>query len=200
MAGNKISSVILNAEMNSPELPSEKDLDGLLEDARQFDPRALAALHDQLYPQVYRYVCYRVDDLHVCEDISAEVFLRFLVVLKKKGQNVQSARGWLLGTANHLVMDFYRKKYRRRDENLDHHTNLPDHHDPEQEAETSFTLEEVREAMRNLTSDQQHVITLRFSQEFSLEETARMMGKSINAVKVLQYRALAALRRQLDGR
>lgn len=186
--------------MNSPELPTEKDLDGLLEDARHFDPQALAALHDQLYPHVYRYVCYRVEDSQVCEDISAEVFLRFLVVLKKKGQKVQSARGWLLGTANHLVMDFYRKKYRRRDENLDHHTNLPDNHNPEQEAETSFTLEEVREAMHNLTSDQQHVITLRFSQEFSLEETARMMGKSINAVKVLQYRALAALRRQLDGR
>ena len=199
MVGAKISSVILNTLMHSPEMSTELETDALLSRAHQFDPQALAALHDQLYPQVYRYVCYRVGDPQVCEDISSEVFLRFLVVLKNK-QSVQSARGWLLGTANHLVMDFYRKKYRRRDEDLDHHINIADPHNPEHEVDAAFTNQEVRGAMLKLTLDQQHVIALRFSQELSLEETARVMGKSINAVKVLQYRALAALRRQLDGR
>lgn len=181
-------------------MTTELESDTLLERAHLFDPQALAELHDQLYPEVYRYVCFRVSDAQVCEDISSEAFLRFLVVLKKKTQTVQSARGWLLGTANHLVMDFYRKKYRRRDEDLDHHINFPDHHSPEDEAEATFTNEEVRLAMRNLTGDQQHVIALRFTQDLSLDETARIMGKSVNAVKVLQFRALAALRRQLDGR
>jgi len=51
--------------------------------------------------------------------------------------------------------------------------------------------------MRRLTADQQHVLALRFTQELSLEETARMMKKSLNAVKVIQFRALAALRRLL---
>jgi len=182
-------------------MSTELDSDTLLERAHQFDPHALAALHDELYPQVYRYVAYRVGDPQACEDISSEAFVRFLTVLKKKNQTVQSARGWLLGTANHLVMDFYRKKYRRRDENLDHHENLTDHHRTETEVEARlFANREVREALLNLTPDQQHVITLRFSQGYSLEETARVMGKTVNAVKVLQYRALAALRRQLDGR
>lgn len=181
-------------------MSTEWDSDTLLERAHQFDPHALAALHDELYPQVYRYVAYRVGDPQVCEDISSEAFVRFLTVLKKKAQTVQSARGWLLGTANHLVMDFYRSKYRRHDENLEHHDHLPDHHNPENEVEASFTNQEVRDAMLKLTPDQQHVITLRFSQELSLDETARVMKKSVNAVKVLQYRALAALRRQLEGR
>lgn len=184
----------------SRETSTELESDALLERAHQFDPLALAALHDELYPQVYRYVAYRVYDPQACEDISSEAFVRFLTVLKKKNQTVQSARGWLLGTANHLVMDFYRKKYRRRDENLDHHENLPDHYRPENEVEARFANREVREALLNLTPDQQHVIALRFSQGYSLEETARVMEKTVNAVKVLQYRALAALRRQLDGR
>lgn len=180
-------------------MSTEWDTNALLERAHQFDSQALAVLHDELYPQVYRYVAYRVGDPQVCEDISSETFVRFLTVLQKKGQTVQSARGWLLGTANHLVMDFYRKKYRRRDENLDYHTHLPDQHNPEHEVENSFTHQEVRDALLKLTPDQQHVITLRFSQDLSLEETAQVMKKSVNAVKVLQYRALAALRRQLDG-
>ena len=176
------------------------EIDTILDRAHQFDPQALAELHDQLYPQVYRYIAYRLEDPQVCEDISSEVFLRLLDVLKKKGQTIQSARAWLLGTANHLVMDYYRHKYRRRTDNLDNHDDLPDHHTPEGETEARMIQQEVRAAMLNLTVDQQHVIALRFSQELSLEETAQLMGKTVNAVKVLQYRALAALRRQLDRR
>lgn len=181
-------------------LTPDMDIDGLLVRAHQFDPQALAQLHDQLYPQVYRYVAYRLDDPQACEDISSEVFLRLLDVLKKKAQTVLSARAWVMGTANHLVMDYYRKKYRRKVENLDNHNHLSDHPSPEGETESKMIHQEVRDAMLNLTDDQQHVIALRFSQELSLEETAQMMGKTVNAVKVLQYRALAALRRQLDRR
>ena len=55
----------------------------------------------------------------------------------------------------------------------------------------------VRSALRELTSDQQHVLALRFGSECSLAETANIMGKKPNAIKQLQFRALAALRRHL---
>lgn len=181
-------------------LKMDLDPDELLARARELDQQALAQLHDQLYPQVYRYICYRLDDPMICEDIASEVFLRLLDVLKKKGSSIQSVRGWLLGTANHLILDHYRRHYRRIVDNLDDHDNLPSTHSPEMEVDHAFTRREILEALRKLTPDQQHVITLRFSQECSLEETARVMGKSVNAVKVLQFRAIAALRRQMDRR
>lgn len=177
----------------------DPELEELFSRAREMDQQALAALHDQLYPQVYRYVCYRLDDPMVCEDIASEVFLRLLDVLQRKGAHIQSIRAWLLGTANHMVQDHFRLRYRRRVDNLDDHDNLPSSHSPENEIDKSFVRREVREAMQKLTPDQQHVIALRFSQELSLEETAQVMGKSINAVKVLQFRAIAALRRHMDG-
>jgi RNA polymerase sigma-70 factor (ECF subfamily) len=46
-----------------------------------------------------------------------------------------------------------------------------------------------------LTEDQQQVLALRFGQGYSLEETAAVMKKKINAVKALQFRALNALQR-----
>lgn len=177
----------------------DPELDELFSRARDLDQRALSELHDQLYPQVYRYVCYRLGDPMVCEDISSEVFLRLLDVLQRKRANIQSVRAWLLGTANHLVQDHFRRKYRRPVDNLEDHDNLPSGHSPEAETDQAFVRHEVREALRKLTPDQQHVITLRFSQEMSLEETAGVMGKTVNAVKVLQFRAIAALRRHLDG-
>jgi RNA polymerase sigma-70 factor (ECF subfamily) len=48
-----------------------------------------------------------------------------------------------------------------------------------------------------LTSEQQHVLALRFGQGYSVEETAAHLQKNINAVKALQFRALAALQRQI---
>lgn len=177
-----------------------REVDDLLVRVHRFDPQALAELHDLLYPQVYRYVSYRLEDAQVCEDISSEVFLRLLDVLKHRVQTVQSARAWLLGTANHMVMDYFRQKYRRQVDNIADHDHLPDRTSLEGDVENQHVRQEIREALLNLTNDQQHVIALRFSQELSLEETAQTMGKSVNAVKVLQFRALAALRRQLDKR
>lgn len=163
------------------------------------DLQSLAALHDQLYPLVYRYVSYRLQDPQVCEDITSEAFLRLLDVLNGRGRPVQDLRAWLLGTAAHLVNDHYRRQYRRPESDLERHANFPHAGEtPEQVAEQRQSRLDLKVALRRLTEDQQHVLALRFSQELSLEETARMMGKSVNAVKVLQFRALAALRRAMD--
>ena len=53
----------------------------------------------------------------------------------------------------------------------------------------------VQAAYTQLTSEQQDVLALRFGQGYSLEETARYMKKKVNAVKALQFRALASLQR-----
>jgi len=52
-------------------------------------------------------------------------------------------------------------------------------------------------AYAKLTAEQQHVLALRFGQGYSLEETASVLKKNVNAVKALQFRALAALQRSL---
>jgi RNA polymerase sigma factor (sigma-70 family) len=56
----------------------------------------------------------------------------------------------------------------------------------------------VRAALRLLTPEQRQVIVLRFLEEWSLKEVAEVMQKPVGAVKALQHRALAALRRILE--
>lgn len=64
--------------------------------------------------------------------------------------------------------------------------------------EQTWQQELVRNAMKELTPEQQHVLALRFAEERSLDEAARILGKSVTAVKALQFRAVAALRRALE--
>ena len=160
------------------------------------DPRKLGDLHDEYYPQVYRYLRYRLEDEGLCEDLAAEVFLRLLEHLT--ATRARSPCLWLLGTARHLVQDTLRGKYRRPTTPLEEHEHLSNGATTELDLENSQDHQRVRAAMQKLTADQQHVLALRFTQELSLEEAARIMQRSVNAIKVLQHRAVDALRRHLE--
>jgi RNA polymerase sigma-70 factor (ECF subfamily) len=48
-----------------------------------------------------------------------------------------------------------------------------------------------------LTDDQRHVIILRFLEDFSLKETAEIIGKEVNNIKVIQNRGIAKLRKAM---
>lgn len=160
------------------------------------EPRALEALHDRYYPEIYRYVLYRLGDLETAEDVASDVFVRLLEATQAGRGPRQSLRGWLIGTAHHLVMDHFRRFYAARETRLD--DDFPSvTEDPSRAIESIELRRAVQSALIRLTHEQQHVLALRFGGGYSLEETAGLMGKKANAIKALQFRALAALRRVL---
>jgi len=65
--------------------------------------------------------------------------------------------------------------------------------------EERVLMEALVSAMNSeLTDDQRHVIILRFLEDFSLKETAQVIGKEVNNVKVIQNRGIAKLRKALE--
>ena len=173
--------------------------DALLEQARRLETDALVQIHNTFYPELYRYVRFRLDDEQVGEDITAEVFLRLLDALDNGRGPSQKLRGWLFGTASNLVNDHLRQRYAGKIDpiSVDEIVMISDDN-PESEFDENSKRLRVRQAILELTPEQQHVLALRFSEERSLQETADIMGKSVTAVKALQFRAIAALQRQLS--
>jgi RNA polymerase sigma-70 factor (ECF subfamily) len=57
---------------------------------------------------------------------------------------------------------------------------------------------QVRDAFAHLTPEQQHVIVLKFVEGYTNTEIGSLMQKPEGAIKSLQHRALAALRRLLQ--
>ncbi len=166
------------------------------EGLRKLDPHSVGAIYDQYFPEVYRYIRYRINDDTVAEDIASDVFVRLLEA-SQKGQGPQSnLKGWLIATASNAVNDHLRRRYRRPTEQLSE--AMPD---AEPSVHTQVDVREqnraVQQAYAQLTTEQQHVLALRFGLGFSLEETATYMKKKANAIKALQFRALAALQRQM---
>lgn len=173
--------------------------DSLLARARDLDDQALALIHDQHFPAVYRYVYIRLHDAHLAEDIASEVFLRLLDTLHNPSRTINNLRPWLLGTASHLIQDQLRRKYRRREETIHHMEDLPAADDTALLAEMNDQQRRAVEVLRFLKDDQQQVISLRILLGCSVEETARIMGRSSGAIKVLLFRALAAMRRLMEA-
>lgn len=168
----------------------QDDLDGL----RELDPQVIGAVYDRYFPDVYRYVRYRVGDEGAAEDITSDVFVRLLEASQKGRGPQTSLKAWLLGTASHIIADHMRRAYRRPTEGISE--NLLDPLAvPAVEIERRESERAVRSAMNNLTPEQQHVLALRFGEGYSLEETAAILNKNVNAVKALQFRALASLQR-----
>lgn len=169
---------------------------GALDGLQRLDSQAIGAIYDQYFPEVYRYVRYRINDDAAAEDIASDVFMRLLEAAQKKQGPQSSLKGWLIATAAHVVNDHLRRQYRRPVEVLSE--SLPDQRaNVHSEVDARERNRMVQNAYAQLTSEQQHVLALRFGQGYSVEETAIHLHKNINAVKALQFRALASLQRQI---
>jgi len=168
-------------------------LDGL----RNLDPQVIGDIYDQYFSEVYRYVCYRISDETVAEDIASDVFVRLIESAKKQPPRI-NIKGWLIATASNAVNDHLRRLYRRPTEALseslqDENSNIAFELDLREQNKV------LHQAYTQLTSDQQHVLALRFGLGYSLDETAAQLKKKVNAIKALQFRALAALQRQIGN-
>jgi len=176
----------------SMSLPDQSELEGL----QLLDPQAVGAVFDRYFSEVYRFIRYRLNDEHTAEDIASDVFVRLLEAVKTGRGPKTNLKAWLLATASHIVTDHLRKAYRRPESELSE--TMPDGTpDPSNDYEKLERDRCLKSAMTMLTDEQQYVVTLRFNQGYSLEETAALMNKNANAVKQLQFRALAALNRAL---
>ena len=166
----------------------------LLQGARAFDPGCLAELYDRYSPEIYAYAWRLLGDVHLAEDCTAETFTRLLSALRSGGGPSDHLRAYLYRTAHNIATDHYRR-HPPADLSEDLSSADPP---PEALAGLAQRQRQMRAALLRLTPEQRHVILLRFYQGLDPAETAAALGRPTGAIKSLQHRALAALRRLLN--
>jgi len=170
----------------------------LLERAQDYDPAALAEIYDQYAPRIYNYIYYRIGDSGLAEDLTANVFLNMLEAIQANRSWRTSFSGWLYRIAHNVVVDQFRRRGKMRELPLDERlVSLED--DPAKSAELTLEVEWLKRAIGDLTADQAEVIILKFIEGLTNAQVAGIMGKTEGAVKSLQYRALASLRKKLES-
>lgn len=166
----------------------------LVRRARSQDPAAFTELYDLHYSRVYSYIYFRVGSQELAEDLAADVFVRALQAIGSFDYRGVPVAAWLLRIARNLVIDHFRRSSKRQTVELDEQ-HKDDGNDPVSAAENRLLQEELVRLMENLTEDQRDVIILKFFEGMSNSEVSEVLSKPEGAVKSLQHRGLAALRR-----
>ncbi len=175
------------------------DESGLLEAARRREPEAMGQIFDLYAPPLFRYAVRLCHDPAEADQIVGDVFAQLLEQMAAGKGPRSNLRSYLYQIAYHVLIDHVR--YGSHVSPMDVALDLPDARaSVASQAEEKELLQELEFAVANgLTDEQRHIIMLRFVEGFSLQETADITGKRVNAVSVLQNRAIAKLREALGG-
>jgi RNA polymerase sigma-70 factor (ECF subfamily) len=154
-------------------------------------------LYRQLAGQVVSYLrWHRVSDP---DGLTNDVFAQVHRNLPSFEGDELGFRSWLFTIAHHRMIDDRRRASRQP--NVLGESRLEEGlccGDVEDDAFADMAHDEVRRLLAILSPDQRDVVLLRVVADLSVEEVARMLDKREGAIKALQHRALAALRRHLE--
>jgi RNA polymerase sigma factor (sigma-70 family) len=172
------------------------ELDDAVERAQAGDARGFEALFGAFGASIAGYL--RARSVSDPEGIANDVFLRAFRAIHTFRGDAGRFRIWLFTIAHHAAIDDARRRRRRVAEvSLDDAAELAGG-DVEAEAIARLAHERVQALLARLSPDQRDVLVLRIVADLSVDETAAVLGKSYEAVKALQRRGLASLRRTIS--
>ncbi|MBI2764684.1 MAG: sigma-70 family RNA polymerase sigma factor [Chloroflexi bacterium] len=155
-----------------------------------------SGLYEETFESAFRFARMLTRDGDLAEDVVAEVYLR---AWQRRGDLRTSEKplSWILAVTRNRAIDEFRS---RRP-----HVDLGTIPDPQESIEDqplemdSAQREVLRQAMARLTAEQQRVVFLRFYEQKSHDEVARALGRSPNAIRAIQFRAVSRLRKLLEA-
>ncbi|WP_371364231.1 tRNA 5-carboxymethoxyuridine methyltransferase [Sporomusa rhizae] len=152
----------------------------------------LEDLFRKMYPKLYRFLYWKLQDGNVAEDITQETFVRACTQLNNKAVT-DNVSAWLFTIARNLCLDYWRKNGRRLRE-----TPIYDELSPHLVGTQKDLLENmleqqgwqiVIEALSTLKLEHKKAIILRHFEDCSYEQSARQLGITVPAFTSLLNRA-----------
>jgi RNA polymerase sigma-70 factor (TIGR02952 family) len=174
--------------------PEGVDVWALVRRTQEGDAEAFGLLYDHYVTTVYRYVYHRVGDRATAEDVTSETFVRALRRIDSLSFQGRDVGAWLVTIARNIVLDHVKSsRYRLEVATADMRDADRATDGPEDAVIAHLTNRQLLECVRQLGSEQQECIVLRFLHGLSVAETAEIMGKKDGAIKALQHRAVRRL-------
>lgn len=170
----------------------------LLKAIKNLDQDALVAIFDRYAPILYKYAMRLCRNPDEADDIVGHVFSELLKHLQKGRGPRDNLRSYLFQIAYHRIVDHARDRQRTTPLNsINSVSTAKSLQTYQEEKDQLSTLDAMIKNL--LTPDQRHVILLRFFEDFSIKETAKITGKNVNNIKIIQNRAISKLRLEMVG-
>jgi RNA polymerase sigma-70 factor, ECF subfamily len=170
--------------------------DELVRQAQSGNSAALEEICRREWRPVYDLVYRTVQNHDEAQDLTQEVFLRAVRSISTFQDAGRSMHGWLVTIALNLLRDRWRRH--RPMVYLEDAGPLRDPDiGPEQQVIVDLDRRQILDALSALPDDYQIVLRLRLLESRSSNDVAALMGRTPEAVRQLQRRALMSLRSAL---
>jgi len=168
-------------------------INSLVKKAQDGDEAAFGQIYDLYFDKVYRFVYFRVNHREAAEDLVSETFIRAWDKLDRIS-SPESFSGWVYQIARNLVIDYYRSRKENVDiallENvLSYEDNVVNRTD------LGFQQQIFLKFLDQLGEEQQLVLKMKFLEDLDNPEIAAILNKTEGAVRVIQHRAIAELKK-----
>jgi RNA polymerase sigma-70 factor (ECF subfamily) len=148
---------------------------------------ALTAI-DRALPVVYDYLLHRVGVRALAEDLTSDTILA-AVDQVRRGQLGEISIGYLIGIARHKLVDHWRRQDRER-----RHLRVYAGGADRFATDVTFEPSRTTEVLAALNPMQRAALTLRYVDDLSVPEVARVLSRSVHATETLLIRAKRAFR------
>ncbi len=163
----------------------------------QIDKHALVDLYDEHNEALYRYAYRLLGGQELAEDCVSEVFTRFLQIVQQGKQPYGNIKAYLYRMTHNCAVDYYRK--RRPDEPIEDKVLKDPQPQLEEQLQHKLKREKLQMLLLKMPEEQRMVIVLRYFEDWPHEQVASYLGKSVEATRALQYRALRKLEKTIAG-
>ncbi|WP_342563576.1 sigma-70 family RNA polymerase sigma factor [Paenibacillus sp. FSL R7-0345] len=173
----------------------------LMKSIRQKDPDALEILYDRYEQMVYSFAYRIVKDSMAAEEVMQELFMR----IWKNAEQYDSTKGklstWMFTVTRNIALDQLRKNNTRPPQQSADAEEVQQLRDTgvmtEEMVEMLMAGELVREALLELSRDQQQVVDLIYYQGLTQQEVAYHVAVPLGTVKSRVRLAMKQLQKRL---
>lgn len=177
------------------------ELKDLVKKAQAGDSKAFGDIYELLVDRVYRFIYLRTSNERSsstsredAEDLTEQVFIKCWESLKNYQEKGIVFEAFIFRIARNQVIDYYRTK--KKHFNIDEALEVRDERlTPEEQTEKNLDKEFILKALNSLTESYKEIIILKFIEEKNNKEISQIIGKPVDQIRVLQSRALKALRK-----
>ncbi|MFC2041162.1 RNA polymerase sigma factor [Chloroflexota bacterium] len=166
----------------------------LVERAAGGDSEAFGELYSIYLNRIYRYVFSQVKDKTAAEDITEDIFVKAWKAISSCKGKEQTFLPWLFRIAHNHIIDVLRKKQRELSLEMESVAEVGDH---SLELGKKLEQQKLLSVIDCLPQNQRQVIILKFIEGLNNHEIGQVIHKNQGAIRVLQMRALATLRKRL---
>lgn len=161
------------------------------------DKDAFGKLYDTFLDTIYRFVYVRVGKREDAEDITEQIFVSMFTAIGRYVKTNVPFEAWMYRIARNKVIDYYRNH--KLHVQLEEAAEVADTRPlPEEQTALVLSKEAVMKSVSKLPHQYQEILILKYIEDKSNKEISAVLAKPVAHIRVLQHRAIQALRNKLS--